>query len=73
MTAAEKRRAWEHIKKHSPHQESFARALKESFCSIELVSYRTIKNPAQASDGSSNQCVLADTDTQNKGVSICKV
>ena len=64
MNNDDKRRAWSHIQQHSPHQESFIRALKKSFGSIELVSYRQIKNPSQASNGLS-KTVLAGT---SKGV-----
>ena len=42
MSVADKRAAWEHIKRHSPHQKTFIDELKKTFGSIELVSYEKI-------------------------------
>ena len=58
MNTADKRRAWQHIKEHSP---------RAAFGSIELVSYRQIKNPSPASKGLSNNNSSLGRTTNNNG------
>lgn len=50
MKHADKQKIWQHIKQHSPAQEGFIHAPRDSFG----VSYRTIKTPLHAINGVSN-------------------
>lgn len=49
MNTTDKKRVWQHIQRHSPHQVSFIRELKKTFGTIEMVSYEKTAHKKKAS------------------------